>query len=61
MKKTYKVEITRTTYDSMSFDVEAEDEHEAEEIAIEMACNASWRSGNVEYEVEYMEEVKDIE
>lgn len=56
MKKTYKVEMTRTTYASMSFDVEAKDEHEAEEIAHEMACNASWGSGNAEYEIEYMEE-----
>jgi hypothetical protein len=59
MKKTYKVEVTRTTYDSMSFDVEAKSEHEAEEIAYELAENASWGSGNAEYEVEYMEEVEE--
>lgn len=59
MKKTYKVEMTRTTYDSMSFDVEAKDEHEAEIIAYELAENASWGTGNAEYEVEYMEEKDD--
>jgi len=61
MKKTYKVEVTRTTYDAMSFDVEAKDEHEAEEIAYELAANASWGSGNAEYEVDYMEEVEEDE
>jgi hypothetical protein len=56
--KTYKVEVTRTTFDSMSFDVEARDENQAHEIAIDMACNASWGSGNAEYEVDFMEEVE---
>ena len=59
MKKTYKVEVTRTTFDSMSFNVEANDENEAHEIAIDLACNTSWGTGNVEYEVEYMEELED--
>jgi hypothetical protein len=59
MKTTYKVEVTRTTYDSMSFDVEAKDENEAHELAIELAENTSWGSGNAEYEVEYMEEVEE--
>jgi hypothetical protein len=56
--KTYKVEVTRTTFDSMSFDVEARDENQAHEIAIDIACNASWGSGNAEYEVDLMEEVE---
>lgn len=59
MKKIYKVEVTRATYDSMSFDVEAKDENEAHELAIELAENTSWGSGNAEYEVEYMEELED--
>jgi len=57
-KKTYNVEVTRTTYDSMSFDVEANTEEEAEDIALEMAENASWGSGNAEYEIEYLEEAE---
>lgn len=59
MKKTYKVEISRTTYDSMSFDVEAKDENEAHELAIELAENTCWGSGNAAYEVDYIEEVED--
>ena len=56
MKKSFRVDVTRTTFDSMSFDVEAKDENEAHEIAIDLACNASWGSGNAEYEVDYIEE-----
>ena len=55
----YRVEVTRTTYDAMSFDVEANSEHEAETIAYEIAANASWGSGNAEYEVDYLEEVEE--
>jgi uncharacterized protein with GYD domain len=61
MKKTYKVEVTRTTYDSMSFDVEAKDDNEAHELAIEIAMEALWGSGNAEYEVETLEEVEEDE
>jgi hypothetical protein len=59
MKKKFKVDVTRTTYDSMSFDVEADNENQAHEIAIALACDTSWGSGNVEYEVDYMEEIED--
>jgi len=53
----YKVEVTRNTYDSMSFDVEAETQEQAKDIAYELAENASWGSaGNVEYNVEYIYE-----
>lgn len=55
----YKVDVTRTTFDSMSFDVEAKDENQAHEIAIELAENALWGSGNVEYEVDYMEPIEE--
>jgi hypothetical protein len=55
----YKIEVTRTTYDMMSFDVEAHNEDEAERIAYELAENASWGSGNAEYDIEYMQEVEE--
>jgi hypothetical protein len=42
----------------MSFDVEAKSEEEAEEIAYEMAENASWGTGNADYEIESLEEVE---
>jgi hypothetical protein len=61
MKKTYKVEVTRTSYDSMSFDVEANNENEAHELAIEIANEAQWGYGNVQYDVEYIEEVEEEE
>ena len=61
MKKTYKVEVTRTSYDSMSFDVEANNENEAHELAIEIANEAIWGYGNVQYDVEYIEEVEEEE
>ena len=54
----YKVTITRTTYDSMSFDVEADNEENAEDIAYDIAYNASWGSGNAEYEIENLEPVE---
>ncbi len=57
----YKVEITRTTYDGKSFVVEAESEEAAHELAVEMACNTEWGTGNVEYEVDYMEKVDEDE
>ena len=58
MNKTYKVEVIRTTHDSMSFDVEAKDENEANELALEIAMEALWGSGNAEYEVEYLKEIE---
>lgn len=58
MKK-FKVDVTRTTFDAMSFDVEAQDENQAHEIAIDLAYNASWGTGNAEYEVDFMEEVEE--
>jgi hypothetical protein len=61
MKKTYKVKVTRTTYDSMSFDVEANNERGAYDNAIEIAMDALWGSGNAEYEVETLEEVEEDE
>ena len=57
---TYKVEVTRKSHDSMSFDVEAKNENEAHELAIEIAMDAIWDSGNVQYDVEYIEEVEEV-
>jgi hypothetical protein len=54
----YKVEVIRTAYDSMMFDVEAKNEEQAQEIAIDIACNASWGSGNADYEVESIQPIK---
>ena len=48
----YKVEITRTSYDTKTYIVEADNVDDAYDIAIEEAHNDSWGSGNAEYEVE---------
>jgi hypothetical protein len=48
----YKVDVTRTSYDTQTYIIEAENEDEAYDLAIEEACNDSWGSGNAEYEVE---------
>lgn len=51
----YKVTITRTSFDSHDYEVEADSIHLAEEMAYEMAYNDSWGSGNAEYEIESIE------
>jgi hypothetical protein len=48
----YKVTITRTTYNANTYEVEAENQMQAEELALEEAYNDSWGSGNAEYEIE---------
>ena len=55
----YKVDITRTSYDTKTYIVEAENEEEAHDIAIDEAHDDSWGSGNAEYEVEEIDLAND--
>jgi hypothetical protein len=59
MKIKYKVDITRTSYDTKTYIVEAKNDVEASDIALEEAHNDSWGSGNVEYEVEEIDFAND--
>jgi hypothetical protein len=59
MKIKYKVDITRTSYDCNTYIVEAENEDEAHDLALEEAYNDSWGSGNAEYEVEEIDFAND--
>jgi len=55
----YKVDVTRTSYDTQTYIIEAENEEEAYDLAIEEACNDSWGSGNADYEVEEIDFAND--
>ena len=46
------VTVLRQAFDSDDFFVEANSEKEAEELALNMAYNQVWGSGNSEYEVD---------
>ena len=56
MKK-FTVEISRTEYSTKTFEVTAKNKKEAKEIALDDAYNTAWdRGGNVEYEIEDIDE-----
>lgn len=58
MKKNYQVEVTRTSWDSMMFNVEAKNQEQATEIALEIAGEADWGCAGAQYEIEYIKQVK---
>lgn len=47
----YEVEITRISYATLAFGVEAEDEIKARLIALEQAANTSWDEDYADYKV----------
>ena len=55
MKK-FEVEISRTAF--MTFEINAEDRHDAEEKAMQMAYNENWASADAEYNVDAINERK---
>lgn len=48
----YKILVTRIAYSSIEFDVEAENEVEAREKALDKAYNTEFSEGNADYETE---------
>ena len=59
----YEVEITRISYASLTFGVEAEDEIQARLIALEQAANTGWSEDYADYKVvdSYETELNDEE
>ena len=48
----YEVEITRISYASLTFGVEAKSETEARCIAVEQAANTGWSEDYADYKVD---------
>ena len=48
----YDVDITRIGYASLTFTVEAENEEEAKEKALQEARNTGWSEDTVDYDVD---------
>ena len=48
----YEVEITRISYATITFGVEADSREEAEELAMEQAYNTSFDEDTADYEVD---------
>lgn len=48
----YKILVTRISYSSIEFDVDAENEVEARENALDAAANTVFSEGNADYETE---------
>lgn len=59
----YEVEITRISYASLTFGVEAESQEQAEKIAMDMAYNTGWDEDTADYEIDgcYQTELTDEE
>lgn len=55
--KTFKVEVLRVSYVVKTFEVQANTEDEAEEIATELAYNAEFREAEAEYLINYSDEL----
>lgn len=48
----YEVDITRISYASLTFGVEANSEEEAKQIAMQMAYNTGFDEDTAEYEID---------
>ena len=48
----YEVEITRVSYSTLTFGVEANSEEEAQEKALDEACNTSFDEDTADYEID---------
>ena len=57
-KMKYKVEVTRISYSSQVFEVEADCEAEAQDAALDKACNTVFTEGDADYEIESVTKVK---
>lgn len=59
----YEVEITRISYATLTFGVEASSKEEAEELAMDLAYNTGFDEDTAEYEIDaaYESELTDEE
>lgn len=48
----YEVEITRISYATLTFGVEASSEEEAQDLAMDMAYNTSFDEDTADYEID---------
>ena len=48
----YEVEITRIGYSSLTFEIEADNKKQAEELALKESYNTGFDEYNVDYKVE---------
>lgn len=48
----YEVEITRISYSTLTFGVEANSQEEAEDLAMDMAYNTGFDEDTAEYEID---------
>ena len=53
----FKVEITRTSYSTKSFVVEAHNKEQAEELALDEAYNTSFDEDDADYNVQFVREI----
>lgn len=53
----YAVEVARTTFAQQTYEVAAENENAAHDLAVQRAEYDKWEGGNAEYEVGYSEEI----
>jgi hypothetical protein len=54
--KTFEIEITRTSYSTKKFIVEAEDNIDAVNVAMEQACNEVFNEHTADYTLNTIEE-----
>ena len=52
MHMKYEVEITRISYSTITFGVEANSQEEAEDLAMDMAYNTSFDEDTADYEID---------
>jgi hypothetical protein len=54
----YEVTISRISYSTLTFGVEAKDKDEAVELALDEAYNTGWNEDSADYEVEEVGETE---
>ena len=54
----YEVEVTRISYSSLTFEIEAKNKKQAEELALEEAYNTSFDECDAEYKIEGVTAIK---
>ena len=57
--KTYCVEITRVSYSSQEFEVEAKSKREAKDLEMDMAYNSEFSVDDADYKVNGIELIED--
>ena len=55
----YLIEVTRESWASTAFSVEADSQDEAEEIAVATASDHKYGSGNAQYEITAVQQIKE--